>query len=222
MTADVPIRLSSKLSFPECNQLCTQDCRVSLALCSWDRRSIRTRALLIILRTVDSQTEPTPGPTQIILHTLLLQQEDKASFNFCLYMWTIYFILRWLKLRLLQKLVSSCRSFFPEILIHASQVHHIDPKGEDSGVVYSEMQGRENTSMDLMSLRWVISISKHNTFHLFFFFQHAASIEPTWKRLPKRDRWTDGGSTSVDGWSKWGAYSILLLLRDRVPDILIS
>ena len=32
-------------------------------------------------------------------------------------------------------------------------MHHIDPKGEDSGVVYSEMQGRENTSMDLMSLR---------------------------------------------------------------------
>ncbi|KAH8835156.1 Metalloenzyme, LuxS/M16 peptidase-like protein [Flagelloscypha sp. PMI_526] len=31
--------------------------------------------------------------------------------------------------------------------------HHIDPKGEDSGVVYSEMQGRENTSGDLMALR---------------------------------------------------------------------
>lgn len=34
------------------------------------------------------------------------------------------------------------------------QVHHIDPKGQDSGVVYSEMQGRENTSGDLMSLRY--------------------------------------------------------------------
>lgn len=34
-----------------------------------------------------------------------------------------------------------------------SQVHHIDGKGEDSGVVYSEMQGRENTSGDLMALR---------------------------------------------------------------------
>ncbi|KAI0734519.1 Metalloenzyme, LuxS/M16 peptidase-like protein [Fomitopsis betulina] len=32
-------------------------------------------------------------------------------------------------------------------------VHHIDGKGEDSGVVYSEMQGRENTSQDLMSLQ---------------------------------------------------------------------
>ncbi|KAI9460971.1 Metalloenzyme, LuxS/M16 peptidase-like protein [Lactarius psammicola] len=32
-------------------------------------------------------------------------------------------------------------------------VHHIDPQGEDSGVVYSEMQGRENTSGDLMSLQ---------------------------------------------------------------------
>jgi len=32
-------------------------------------------------------------------------------------------------------------------------VHHIDPQGEDSGVVYSEMQGRENTSGDLMALQ---------------------------------------------------------------------
>ncbi|KAJ7038105.1 Metalloenzyme, LuxS/M16 peptidase-like protein [Mycena alexandri] len=35
----------------------------------------------------------------------------------------------------------------------AGSVHHIDPKGQDSGVVYSEMQGRENTSGDLMGLR---------------------------------------------------------------------
>ncbi|KAJ6519911.1 Metalloenzyme, LuxS/M16 peptidase-like protein [Mycena sanguinolenta] len=35
----------------------------------------------------------------------------------------------------------------------AGSVHHIDPKGQDSGVVYSEMQGRENTSGDLMALR---------------------------------------------------------------------
>ncbi|KAJ7169964.1 Metalloenzyme, LuxS/M16 peptidase-like protein [Mycena filopes] len=34
-----------------------------------------------------------------------------------------------------------------------TEVHHIDPKGQDSGVVYSEMQGRENTSGDLMGLR---------------------------------------------------------------------
>ncbi|KAI0051676.1 hypothetical protein FA95DRAFT_1586997 [Auriscalpium vulgare] len=34
-----------------------------------------------------------------------------------------------------------------------TEVHHIDPQGEDSGVVYSEMQGRENTSGDLMSLK---------------------------------------------------------------------
>ncbi|KAJ7293661.1 Metalloenzyme, LuxS/M16 peptidase-like protein [Mycena rebaudengoi] len=34
-----------------------------------------------------------------------------------------------------------------------TEVHHIDPKGQDSGVVYSEMQGRENTSGDLMALR---------------------------------------------------------------------
>ncbi|KAI0673522.1 Metalloenzyme, LuxS/M16 peptidase-like protein [Trametes maxima] len=34
-----------------------------------------------------------------------------------------------------------------------TEVHHIDGKGENSGVVYSEMQGRENTSGDLMALR---------------------------------------------------------------------
>jgi Zn-dependent M16 (insulinase) family peptidase len=34
-----------------------------------------------------------------------------------------------------------------------TEVHHIDGKGHDSGVVYSEMQGRENTSSDLMTLR---------------------------------------------------------------------
>ncbi|KAF8844003.1 hypothetical protein BDN67DRAFT_895938 [Paxillus ammoniavirescens] len=34
-----------------------------------------------------------------------------------------------------------------------TEVHHINPKGEDAGVVYSEMQGRENTSGDLMALR---------------------------------------------------------------------
>ncbi|KAF8807490.1 hypothetical protein BYT27DRAFT_7189561 [Phlegmacium glaucopus] len=36
---------------------------------------------------------------------------------------------------------------------YVTEVHHIDPKGHDSGVVYSEMQGRENTSGDLMALR---------------------------------------------------------------------
>ncbi|KAI0691326.1 Metalloenzyme, LuxS/M16 peptidase-like protein [Cytidiella melzeri] len=34
-----------------------------------------------------------------------------------------------------------------------TEVHHINGKGENSGVVYSEMQGRENTSGDLMALR---------------------------------------------------------------------
>ncbi|KLO20262.1 hypothetical protein SCHPADRAFT_817077 [Schizopora paradoxa] len=33
-----------------------------------------------------------------------------------------------------------------------TEVHHIDPQGNDSGVVYSEMQGRENSSGDLMTL----------------------------------------------------------------------
>lgn len=38
-----------------------------------------------------------------------------------------------------------------------TEVHHVDGKGEDSGVVYSEMQGRENQSGDLMALRYAFS-----------------------------------------------------------------
>ncbi|PSS37563.1 hypothetical protein PHLCEN_2v579 [Hermanssonia centrifuga] len=34
-----------------------------------------------------------------------------------------------------------------------TEVHHINGKGENSGVVYSEMQGRENTSGDIMALQ---------------------------------------------------------------------
>ncbi|EGF99472.1 zinc metalloprotease [Melampsora larici-populina 98AG31] len=34
-----------------------------------------------------------------------------------------------------------------------TEVYHINGEGEDAGVVYSEMQGRENSSTDLMSLR---------------------------------------------------------------------
>jgi Zn-dependent M16 (insulinase) family peptidase len=33
------------------------------------------------------------------------------------------------------------------------QVHHINGKGEDAGVVYSEMQARENTAGDLIALK---------------------------------------------------------------------
>ncbi|KAG0140396.1 hypothetical protein CROQUDRAFT_665240 [Cronartium quercuum f. sp. fusiforme G11] len=34
-----------------------------------------------------------------------------------------------------------------------TEVYHINGKGEDAGVVYSEMQGRENSSADLMAVR---------------------------------------------------------------------
>lgn len=33
-----------------------------------------------------------------------------------------------------------------------TEVHHINGEGEDAGVVYSEMQGRENQSYDRMAL----------------------------------------------------------------------
>lgn len=42
----------------------------------------------------------------------------------------------------------------PSYVLNLIQVHHIDGQGQDSGVVYSEMQGRENTSGDLMALRY--------------------------------------------------------------------
>ena len=38
------------------------------------------------------------------------------------------------------------------------KVHHIDPTGADSGVVYSEMQGIENTSANLMDIKYVIKL----------------------------------------------------------------
>ena len=36
-----------------------------------------------------------------------------------------------------------------------TEIHHITGAGEDAGVVYSEMQARENQSGDLMALQWV-------------------------------------------------------------------
>lgn len=36
-----------------------------------------------------------------------------------------------------------------------TEVHNVNGKGEDAGVVYSEMQGRENGADDLMQLRFV-------------------------------------------------------------------
>jgi len=43
------------------------------------------------------------------------------------------------------------------------QVHHINGAGEDAGVVYSEMQARENQSGDLMALRWAAQSFKVHT-----------------------------------------------------------
>jgi Zn-dependent M16 (insulinase) family peptidase len=43
------------------------------------------------------------------------------------------------------------------VLINPRQVHHINAKGENSGVVYSEMQGRQNTAADLMAHVYVVT-----------------------------------------------------------------
>lgn len=37
-----------------------------------------------------------------------------------------------------------------------TEVHHVDGKGENAGVVYAEMQARENGSSDLMALKCVL------------------------------------------------------------------
>ena len=37
-------------------------------------------------------------------------------------------------------------------------MHHINGKGEDAGVVYSEMQARENTAGDLIALQCVLCV----------------------------------------------------------------
>lgn len=42
---------------------------------------------------------------------------------------------------------------------YTTEVHHIDPQGNDSGVVYSEMQGRQSSSYDLVANKYVDSIS---------------------------------------------------------------
>jgi hypothetical protein len=66
---------------------------------------------------------------------------------------------------------------------YVTEVHHIDPKGHDSGVVYSEMQGRENTSGDLMSLRCVSIIVRLTC--LLISFKNATTSRPSGKRLQK-------------------------------------
>lgn len=38
-----------------------------------------------------------------------------------------------------------------------TEIYHLNGEGQDSGVVFSEMQGRENGAMDRMALRFVAS-----------------------------------------------------------------
>lgn len=61
----------------------------------------------------------------------------------------------------------------------AWQVHHIDGKGQDSGVVYSEMQGRENTSGDLMAIQFV----RQNTSSLSPLIMALTGSNVWWTRL---------------------------------------
>ena len=65
-----------------------------------------------------------------------------------------------------------------------TEVHHIDPQGEDSGVVYSEMQGRENTPGDLMALKYAKSPAFQCLALAHMLTQDATADQPSWKRLP--------------------------------------
>ena len=47
------------------------------------------------------------------------------------------------------------RLYFIQDSAYITEVHHINGEGEDAGVVYCEMQARENTSEDLTHYRLV-------------------------------------------------------------------
>lgn len=80
-------------------------------------------------------------------------------------------------------------------------MHHINGKGENSGVVYSEMQGRENTSGDLLALRYETFILILNTSSQLW--QHAALAQPSGERIPQRNWWSYGSSSGVNSGTKY-------------------
>lgn len=118
----------------------------------WDLSNTRTRAFSISSQTEGSPTEPTPGRTLTILRILFRPLESRDFCNSCPSMSTTSYTLL---SRMLGSLFSSVTAFtgLTPCARFVTEVHHIDGKGHDSGVVYSEMQGRENTSGDLMALK---------------------------------------------------------------------
>lgn len=69
-----------------------------------------------------------------------------------------------------------------------TEVHHINGLGENAGVVYAEMQARENQSGDLMALKFVSSLFLFRPSLLLTrrpsFLQDAAIDLPFQERLP--------------------------------------
>lgn len=76
-----------------------------------------------------------------------------------------------------------------------TEVHHITGKGENAGVVYSEMQGRENQSGDLMALEWV-ALTLNDTW---LTYQNAAIDVPEGFGVPQRDGWSHEEPSCFDG-----------------------
>lgn len=105
-------------------------------------------------RLVASRTAWTHGRHQIILVIRSVPPGIKDFCKRCLYSSTIFYILLLRSQTLSQKYVYIQE--YVSLSFKFAKVHHIDQVGQDSGVVYCEMQGRENTPADLMEVSTLV------------------------------------------------------------------
>lgn len=87
---------------------------------------------------------------------------------------------------------------------YTTEVYHLNGKGEDAGVVYCEMQGRENTSTDSIMLWYllrVVDARMHSLLTSAFYlicFQPSAYTLPSHQCLPKQYQWIDARLACFD------------------------
>ena len=81
-----------------------------------------------------------------------------------------------------------------------TEVHHINGAGEDAGVVYSEMQARENSAGDLMALQYVLQF--YVTSRYAAYRKGSAHALSSILRISERDGRTDVCLEGVDGRAK--------------------
>lgn len=84
-----------------------------------------------------------------------------------------------------------------------TEIYHLNGEGQDSGVVFSEMQGRENGASDRMTLRCAAvnkraKLSRLKTVFNMVFHQNSENALHAWKRLQVRDRWSHGSPPRPD------------------------